>query len=396
MYKQRYIPGLLTAIIVVLFLSLSMGSELRAQDDDEPILYFQMEPLDDSLFINIQLELFIDPPDPKAEIIADLRDPNNQTISIKGALYPFLAVSPELRARIITYPFKINLDEQIHFASVFTRVFEKIRFARVATPPTKLQISPTAAYINPFVQLFGGERFGIPIKDDIGISFGFGTRYSGALETNFFEVNFNILGFYGGLFRGVDAVTEIKSSNNHNNLFVTEGIQLGYVIPFGNFFEVSYLNASKKFSDSQKRKYLENTINKDNLIKNSNGSIMMQPYLVEGSYVNWEFRYPISLLGSTRGKFYVAQFLDEWHVGYTGRELSAAGSTFDFRFDAMFNSPIRQNQFVVDIMVQKIFGLWGFSSFALGPSAVISKTKNGSYGFTSVFANFRMKLGTSL
>ena len=75
---------------------------LFAQDDEEPINYFQMEPLDDSLFIYIQQALFIDPPDPKAEIIADLRDANNQTISIKGALYPFLALAPDLRARVIT------------------------------------------------------------------------------------------------------------------------------------------------------------------------------------------------------------------------------------------------------------------------------------------------------
>ena len=81
---------------------------IYAQDDEEPVLYFQMEPLDDSLFIHIQQALFIDPPDPKAEIIADLRDPNNQTISIKGALYPFLALPPELRALVQTYPFKIN------------------------------------------------------------------------------------------------------------------------------------------------------------------------------------------------------------------------------------------------------------------------------------------------
>ena len=84
-----------------------------------------MEPLDDSLFIHIQQELFIDPPDPKAEIIADLRDPNNQTISIKGTLYPFLAISPELRARVQTYPFKINLEEQVHYASVFTNVLSR-------------------------------------------------------------------------------------------------------------------------------------------------------------------------------------------------------------------------------------------------------------------------------
>ena len=61
---------------------------LNAQDD-ELINYFQMEPLDDSLFIHIQEALFIDPPDPKAEIVADLRDPNNQTISIKGSYILF-------------------------------------------------------------------------------------------------------------------------------------------------------------------------------------------------------------------------------------------------------------------------------------------------------------------
>lgn len=45
-----------------------------AQDEEEQIMYYQMEPLDDSLFVKIQENLFIDPPDPKAEIIVDLRD----------------------------------------------------------------------------------------------------------------------------------------------------------------------------------------------------------------------------------------------------------------------------------------------------------------------------------
>ena len=114
---------------------------LHAQEEEEPIVYFQMEPLDDSLFIKIQQALFIDPPDPKAEIIADVRDPNNQTISIKGALYPFLALDPELRAKVITYPFKINLEEDVHYGSVFSRVIEKIKISKVLDPPTK-QLTP--------------------------------------------------------------------------------------------------------------------------------------------------------------------------------------------------------------------------------------------------------------
>ena len=112
-------------IVVLLTLVLILGfNSIYAQEEEEQIRYYQMEPLDDSLFINIQEVLFIDPPDPKAEIVVDLRDANNQTISIKSVLYPFLAVPPELRARIITYPFKLNLEEDINYGSVFTRVFQ--------------------------------------------------------------------------------------------------------------------------------------------------------------------------------------------------------------------------------------------------------------------------------
>ncbi|MFN3694341.1 MAG: hypothetical protein ACK4UV_04975, partial [Ignavibacterium sp.] len=112
---------------IILLLCLLFISPFIFSQEEEPLLYFQLEPLDDSLFILIQEQLFIDPPDPKAEIIADLRDPNNQTISIAGALYPFLALNPELRARVITYPFKINLEETIGYSSVFTKVIDKLR-----------------------------------------------------------------------------------------------------------------------------------------------------------------------------------------------------------------------------------------------------------------------------
>jgi hypothetical protein len=152
------------SLIIFLSIILITAINIQAQEDEDPILYYQMEPLDDSLFILIQETLFIDPPDPKAEIIVDLRDPNNQTISVRGALYPFLALPADLRARIITYPFKINLQETVHFASVFTRVVERLRLSRVINAPTVFQISPTLGYINPFFQVQGGERFGMPHK----------------------------------------------------------------------------------------------------------------------------------------------------------------------------------------------------------------------------------------
>ena len=369
---------------------------ILAQEDEEPINYYQMEPLDDSLFIQIQEQLFIDPPDPKAEIVVDIRDANNQTISIKGALYPFLALKPELRARVITYPFKLNLEETINFGSVYTRVINKLRFEKILVPPTVFQISPSLGYINPYFQMMGGERFGIPLKKDVGLSFGLGTPYSGALETNFTEVNFHILGFRGGIFLGVDAMTEIKGSQNHNNLFVTEGFQFNYVIPFGNFFEIGYLDVGKDFTESQIIRYTQRTVNKDNIVYNPDGTIKYQPYFLEGSYINWELRYPVKVLGSTRGKFYVAQFIDEWHIGYMGREMALAGSVFDFRFDAMVSSPVRQASYACDLSVQKIFDYWAFSTISIGPSFIMTNLKNGSFGFSSLFLNIRVKVGSSL
>ena len=116
------------SLILIIFVLLNLCSfVVYAQEEEERIVYYQMEPLDDSLFIHIQQQLFIDPPDPKAEIIVDLRNANDQTIAIKGTLYPLLALSPETRARIITYPFKLNLEETVNYGSVFTNVIEKIK-----------------------------------------------------------------------------------------------------------------------------------------------------------------------------------------------------------------------------------------------------------------------------
>jgi len=370
-------------------------TNLFAQDDEEQILYFQLEPLDDSLFIQIQQQLFIDPPDPKAEIIADLRDPNNQTISIKGALYPFLAITPELRARVSTFPFKINLEEDIHYGSVFTRVIEKIKINKIADPPSKQMISSTMWYINPFFQLMGGERFGIPIKKDIGLSFGLLTKYEGVLNTNFIEANFHILGVYGGVYTNIDPLVTSFNSNNHNNMIFSTGYQIGYVFPFGNFFEISYLNSIDEFTQSQINSYLKPE--KGTVVYEADSTtIKYQAWLVEGSFLNWEFRYPIKILGSTKGRAYVAQYIDEWHFGFDFREMSLAGSTFDLLFDAMTSSPERNPQYVVTLTVQKVAESWAFSAFSIGPSIVLSKLSDGGFGVYKLFVNMRFKMGSSL
>jgi hypothetical protein len=371
-------------LIVIVFLIVGVSKTYAQQE--EPILYYQMEPLDDSLFIKIQQEVFIDPPDPKAEIIVDLRDPNNSTVSIKSVIFPFLAFKPETRARIQTYPFKLNLQDNINYGSVFTRVIERIKVRKIFSPPTAYQISSTLQYINPFLQIFGGERFGISIKNDIGISFGLGTPYSGPLESNFLEANFNILGFSGGVFSFDNALTGLKKTTvNNNNLYAAGvGYQIYYVIPLGNFLQLGYTDVFSQISKFSIDKLIGvDTIN--NHVK-----------IIQGPSVNLELRYPISLLGSTRGKLYLARYLNEWHFGYSGRELSIAGSTFDVRLDEMPKSDVRNPQFVIDFLVQKVFDGWGFSAIAVGPSAIIGKDANNKIAFTSIFLNFRIKVGTSL
>jgi hypothetical protein len=368
--------------------------ELFPQEDEEQINYFQMEPLDDSLFIYIQQALLIEPPDPKAEIIADLRDANNQTISIKGALYPFLALPPDIRARVITYPFKINLEEDIHYGSVFSRVIEKIKINKVLDPPTKQQISSTMWYINPFFELFGGERLGIPIKKDIGLSFGLLTRYEGPLNTNFLEANFHILGVYGGAYTNVDPLITSFKENNYNNLIFTNGYQIGYVFPFGNFFEISYLSSVDDFSESQKVSFLNP--DRGATVFNEDSTIRYQAWLVDDSFLNWEFRYPVRLLGATKGRVYAARYLNEWHFGFDFREMSLAGSTFDFLFDAMTSSQHRNPQYVMTLTVQKVAESWAFSAFSLGPSIILSRLEDGGFGVYKIFLNMRFKLGSSL
>jgi len=368
-------------LLFSMLLLCSFSLPLSAQDDEtEPVTYYQMEPYDDSLFVKIQEELLIDPPDPKAEIIVDLRDPANQTVSIKGALYPFLAFTPETRARIQTFPFKLNLLDDIHFGSVFTNVIEKIKFSKIVEPPRKGQIISTLHYVNPYLQLFGGERFGIPFKEDLGFSFGLGTPFSAPRETNFAEGNFNILGFYVGGFHHLNDTYSPREYKN--SIYAATGYQVGYVIPLGNFLEFNYQKVVRDVSESELK-----------LVNESTDSSAM---IMNGSYLNWEFRYPFRSLGATRAKLYVARYMKEVHIGFKGRELSVAGSTFDFSFDALVKTPVRKKQFVFDILVQRIASSWGFSSFALGPSVTFGYTNDDKFDVIAFFVNARLKIGTSL
>ena len=285
-------------------------------------------------------------------------------------------------------------EEDMNYGSVFTRVIGRLKISKLTQPPTKQQISSTMWYVNPFLQMLGGERFGLPIKKDIGISFGFETRYEGPINSNFVETNFHILGAYGGVFTNFDPIIEAFKTENHNNLIVSTGFQLGYVFPFGNFFEISFLTVTDDWSDSRKAKYLNP--GRGTVVLNEDSTVRYEAWIVEDSYFNWQFRYPVKVLGSTRGKVYVAQYLDEWHLGFDFKEMSLAGSTFDFWFDAMPSSKTRLPQYVINLMVQKIAESWAFSAFSIGPSVILSTQADGSFGMLKIFLNLRLKVGSSL
>jgi hypothetical protein len=62
----------------------------------------------------------------------------------------------------------------------------------------------------------------------------------------------------------------------------------------------------------------------------------------------------------------------------------------------MPHSDIREPEYVIDLLVQKIFESWGFSAIAIGPAAILGNDRNNKFTCTSIFLDFRLKIGTSL
>ena len=232
-------------------------------------------------------------------------------------------------------------------------------------------------------------------QKDIGISLGLETRYEGPLNSNYVDGNFHILGAYFGAFTNIDALINTFSDENHNNLIVSSGFQVGYVFPFGNFFEINYLSATEEFSNSDSLEYLSPS--KGTVVLNPDSTVKFAAWLVEGSFFNYELRYPIKVLGSTKGKAYAAWYLHELHFGFDFREMSLAGSTFDFWFDAMTSSRTRLSpQYTINVTIQKVAESWGFSAFSIGPSLLLANKSDGSFGILKFFVNMRLKVGSSL
>lgn len=362
---------------------------------------------DDKKFREIQTVLGIDPPlgtltlsinltDPKLQMITigDENDPTAKTYS--ASQVPDSILSFMVQWRGIN---KYNLSKVgYNYASVFIEAVKKVKFTEFLAPPKReIEIVNTVAYINQYLNFFGGDPLGIPIKRGFGFSFHAGTPYSGPLETDLIGASFHMLGASIGVTTRIKELVQKRSAGatkdeqqskfaNYNNIFTPKlGLEINYVVPFGNFFQVGYFSTidtgdydppiQVKSNDTSSYRYMPNNI------------------LVKGGYVNWEFRYPIRVFRSTRSKIYVAKYLGEVHAGFVGRELTVASSVFDVRLNATFGSSKRNFQLLLEAYISSIGEGFSLSAFAIGPSVRLTKSPDGSLGAVTILVNARLKIG---
>lgn len=392
------------------------SSSLFSQNQDDPDnprtwKYFRIfaRTEDDSIFYYVQEEMAIDPKLESYTIIVNLMDVNalNQYVSIGDETDPsairmaWSQLTKKIQDGLVNWmgTNKENLNpNNLTYHSVFTDVLRQIKIKEFVAPPKRERaIRSTTAYINPYFQLFGAEKLGIPVKRSLGFTFGMGTKYTAPFESDLVSVGFNIIGV------GINYNTAIDNLNTHdisgefgdnlpwkqyNNIYYPlRGIELTYVIPLGNFLEIGVLSEIKP-NGVPENDHGPRFI----FYENGDSSKPMPNNVIKGSYFNAEFRYPFRMFGSTRSQFYAAYYADEINIGLFTRESRLAGAVFDFRTNFTLKK-IRNFQVLIEIMVSNIGEGFALNSFAIGPSIRLSKNENGKFGVITAFVNARFKLG---
>ncbi|MCX6161479.1 MAG: hypothetical protein NTV87_09120 [Ignavibacteriae bacterium] len=415
--KTRFLLLIFAMLTVFLFSVRSMAQQEERPDNPTTWKYFKIlaNADDDSVFSKIQDDLNIDPKLGSYTVIVNILDPNSANWYVvigdeadaTALRFSWTQIKKDNQDKLIAWTGanKENLNKKkYNYGSVFLDAIKKIRVKEIIAPPKKeREIISTTSYINPYFNFFGGDPLGIPLKKSFGFSFQFGTPYSGPFETDLVGANFHLLGAKVGITTRIKEFV-LKHANgyfdptglpgqanstfgNYNNIVAPRiGLQAGYVLPFGNFFEISYFAVI----DTAEWDPLL-------LVPNQNGDLA-QPYMPniiknQGSYMNFELRYPFRTFGSTRAKIYVAKYFGEIHIGYMGRELRLAGSVFDLRLDYVVDNPQRNWQFLGEIYISNIAEGFGLNSFALGPSVRLTRSQAGGIGIVTAMLNARFKLG---
>jgi hypothetical protein len=407
----------ITVIAGVLALIISISTvTVFSQNQDDPDnprswKYFKIYARtdDDSLFFYAQEDMGIDPKLESYTVIVNLMDGNalNQYVVIGEENDPssvrlaWSQLSKKVQEGLVNWSGtnKENMNpDKLNYHSVFTDVLRQIRIKEFVAPPKRERaIRSTTAYINPYFQLLGGERLGIPLKRSMGFTFGMGTKYNAPFESDLVSAGFNLIGV------GISYNTSIDNLNTHdisaefgdylpwkqyNNLYYpVRAIELTYVLPLGNFLEVGVFSEIKPNGapdDDHGPRYI--------FYEKGDSSKPMPNNIIKGSYFNAEFRYPFRMLGSTRSQFYVAYYANEVNIGLFTRESRLAGAVFDFRTNVTLKK-IRNFQLLLEIMVSNIGEGFALNSFAIGPAIRLSKTETGKFGVITAFVNARFKLG---
>ncbi len=407
--KQNFMVKLFLLIIGLFMFSMvglqSVNAQEENQDNPASWKYFRIlaRAQDDSVFIKVQDQMGISPLLESYNLIVNVMDANtnNQYVVIgdesdpSAQRFSWTQLTKDVQAKLLgwTGSNKENLNlKKLNYGSVFLDVFKSIKIKDVISPPRRSRdIRGTTAYISPYFQFFGGDPLGIPLKGSLGFSFGTGTPYSFPLETDLVGADFHILGAYVGINTRIkELTTRVKendnggglSANSFNNIYAPNlMLNLGYHIPFGNFFEIGYHTTIDTGTPDLPKTYI-NTVT----------GLPMKNNVLLGSYFDFMFSYPFRTFGSTRAKVYAGRYLGETHIGFVGREMRAAGSVFDTRIDATL-AGIRNFQIAMDIMISQIGEGFALSAFAIGPSLRLSKLTDDSFGVLTVAANIRFKLG---
>jgi hypothetical protein len=403
----------IVAICTLFISSTKLFSQEVNEADPKTFKYFKIlaSTDDDSVFVRIQDEMSIDPKVSAYILIVNITDQNpenhyvvfGEETDATAIRTSWSAISKPVQQKLLNWsgPNKSNLAlTKLNYISVFTKVLKNIRFKDVISPPKlEREILSTTAYINPYLNAFGADPLGIPLKKSFGFSFHLGTPYSGPFETDIVGANFHLLGAKIGVTKRIKELGRKHETSppdgmtdniffKYNNVYGPGlGLQASYVIPFGNFLEIGYYGTIDT-GDYDPPMRIRN-LAADSL----SNRLMKSNFLANKTFFNWEFRYPLRTFGSTRAKIYIAQYMGEFHLGYIGRELRAAGSVFDLRMDYTFSSTKRNWQFIWEAYVANIGESFGFTSFAMGPSIRLTKGPNGSTTIVAAMINGRFKLG---
>jgi len=252
-------------------------------------------------------------------------------------------------------------------------------------------------YVNPYFQAFGGDPLGIPFAygSGIGMTVGFGTPYSGPMETDFvtsglhftlFDISItsHIKEFVLKYSSGTNQAIESPNTwlGNWNNLFTPHlGITFGVEIPLIRLSYFATIDTLDGIDDPPV------------IVLNEVTGEPMRNNVVRDQYFGFELRTPnLIFYNSTRAKFYFAKQFGEYHLGYVGREMKIDDFIFDFRMDATFPGK-RDFQLLTELYFDSPWPGFANKAFGFGPSIRFGNTPANSFGIISAFINARIKVG---